>query len=248
MDNPVVHIKDLHFAYPGSGHEALKGINLSVKNGEKLAIIGPNAAGKSTLMLHLNGILKGQGTVQIFGMNVEKQNLKEIRRRVGIVFQDPDDQLFCSTVFDDVAFGPLNLGLEPEKVRERVATALKTVELEGMDKLSAHHLSFGEKKRVSIATVLAMEPEVIVLDEPTSNLDPKRRRGFIEWMKKAPGTLIVATHDLDMALEVTDRALLLYEGEIVEQGPSSVLLKDEAALASCGLELPLMLQGVKSLS
>jgi len=234
---PAVEIKDLYYAYP-DGTVALRGVNLTIEEGESVGIIGPNAAGKSTLLLHLNGILSGRGEVKIFGLPVEKKNLREIRRRVGLVFQDPDDQLFSPTVFDDVAFGPINMGLKREEVLAEVSRALGEVGLEGMEKRSAHHLSYGQKKRVSIATVLSMRPDLLVLDEPSSNLDPRTRREFSELLQGMKITKIMVTHDLPFVFENCDRVVILSQGKVAADGDAFAVLSDEDLLYRNGLELP----------
>ena len=235
---PAIRVRNLEYKYP-DGTSALQGISFSVNPGEKIAIIGPNGAGKSTLLGHLNGILAATGTVEIFGVPVLPENFPEIRRRVGLVFQDPDDQLFCSTIFDDVAFGPLNLRLPRDEVKRRVREALQEVGLDGFESRSAFHLSGGEKKRVSLATVLSMDVEILVLDEPSANLDPRGRRSLIEWLRECKRTLLIATHDLDFAYDIAERALILHQGRLAADGPAQPLLADAALLEKAGLELPL---------
>jgi cobalt transport protein ATP-binding subunit len=234
---PAVQVEDLYFAYP-DGTRALSGVELTVRRGESLAIIGPNGAGKSTLLLHLNGILRGTGRVSIMGLPVENRNLREIRRLVGVVFQDPEDQLFLTSVAQDVAFGPSNLGLEPNEIALRVREALAAVGMEGAEDRSTHHLSFGEKKRVAVATVLSMRPEILVLDEPTSNLDPRSRRRLVGILQGLPVTKIIVTHDLPVAYELCERAVILDAGRIVADGPTQAILADERLLDTHGLELP----------
>ncbi|MBC7247953.1 MAG: ABC transporter ATP-binding protein [Actinobacteria bacterium] len=234
---PAVEIRDLYYAYP-DGTPALRGVNLLVEEGESVGIVGPNGAGKSTLLLHLNGILTGRGEVRIFGLPVEKANLREIRRRVGLVFQDPDDQLFSPTVFDDVAFGPLNMGLSREEVAAAVARALEQVGLEGMEKRSAFHLSFGQKKRAAIATVLSMNPDLLVLDEPSSNLDPRARREFSELLQRTKITKILVTHDLPFVFENCERVVVMDRGKVVADGDVLAVMSDERLLQEHGLELP----------
>jgi cobalt/nickel transport system ATP-binding protein len=234
---PAVEAFDLHFAYP-DGTEVLRGVGFTIGHGESVAVIGPNGAGKTTLLLHLNGILKGTGTLRIFGLPVEDRNLREIRRRVGVVFQDPEDQLFLTSVAQDVAFGPANMGLEKEEVASRVTEALAAVGMQGYEDRPAHHLSFGQKKRVATATVLAMRPDVLVLDEPSSNLDPKSRRQLIRILQEQKVTKIIVTHDLPVAYEMCERALILAEGEIVADGPVEDILLDGELLAAYDLELP----------
>lgn len=234
---PAVEIRNLHYSYP-DGTVALKGVDLVVEEGESVGIVGPNGAGKSTLLLHLNGILRGQGEVKIFGMPVVRQNLKEIRRRVGLVFQDPDDQLFSPTVFDDVAFGPMNMGLSREEVEEAVKKALRQVGLEGFERRSAFHLSFGQKKRAAIATVLSMNPDLLVLDEPSSNLDPKARRELSELLQSLRVTKLIVTHDLPFVFENCDRVVVMDGGKVAADGDAFAILSDEKLLAQHGLELP----------
>lgn len=233
----AILIHDLHYIYP-DGTRALSGVDLEVAEGEKVAIIGANGAGKSTLLLHLNGILQGDGVVEVLGIPVADDRLREIRQRVGIVFQDPDDQLFMTTVAQDVAFGPTNQGLTETEIAERVHGALTAVGMEGHDRRTAHHLSFGQKKRVATATVLSMHPDVLVLDEPSSNLDPRARRHLMEILRSLHVTTIVVTHDLPYTYELCDRAVIMSEGKIVADGPVGDILSDEHLLSRNGLELP----------
>jgi cobalt/nickel transport system ATP-binding protein len=233
----TIEVKDLCFSYP-DGHPALRGVNLYISPGEKVALVGPNGAGKSTLMLHLNGILHDRGEVFVCGKLVEKESLGEVRASVGLVFEDPDDQLFSPTVFDDVAFGPLYMGMPEREVRERVGQALKSVGMEGFEGRVSHHLSNGEKKRVAIATVLAMDPEILVLDEPTSGLDPRSRRGLINLLQELPQTMFISTHDIRMVLELFERTIVIDGGEIIFDGLTKNLLSDMAFLEAHGLEAP----------
>ena len=204
-----------------------------------MAILGPNGAGKTTLVLHLNGVLGGgAGVVQVAGLPVVKQNLQEIRRRVGIVFQDPDDQLFMPSVRDDVAFGPANLGFRGAELAARVERALAAVGMEGARDLPPHHLSFGQRRRVAVATVLAMEPSILVLDEPSSNLDPAARRELADILKSLDLTVLIVTHDLPYALELCDRSVVMNDGVIVADGPTRKLLGDRELMAANRLELP----------
>ncbi len=230
----AVEVEDLSFCYP-DGQRALKHVSLAVGVGESVAVVGPNGAGKSTLLLHLNGILRGNSVVKIFGLPVEEKNIKEIRRRVGLVFQDPEDQLFSPTVFDDVAFGPVNMGYSESEVRERVAEALKAVGLSGYEGRSPHHLSIGEKKKVAIATVLSLDPELLVLDEPTSNLDPRSKWNLIRLLQRLPVTKIVASHDLELVKALCQRAVVLDNGEIVADGSAEKILGDISLLRAHGL-------------
>ena len=237
----AIETSQVFFTYP-DGHAVLKNVTCKIKHGEKVALIGPNGAGKSTFMSLLNGVsLPTHGQVHIDGMRVEKEALVEIRRKVGIVFQDPDDQLFCPTVYDDVAFGPLNLGLAHEEVDKRVRESLALVGLEGFDERSSYHLSFGERKRLALATVLSYRPEILVFDEPSTNMDPLNRRKLINWLKESDKTILLCTHDLDIALEVCDRCILLTEGEIVADDDASKILYDRQLLEANNLELPLAL-------
>jgi len=238
----IIRVRNLDYIYP-DGTKALKGMDLDIFKGESVGLIGPNGAGKSTLLLHLNGILKGRpGSVEVLGMKVEEKNLIKIRQKVAIVFQQPDDQLFMPTVFDDVAFGPINAGYSKEKVKGKVKEALKEVRMEDYEKRCSHHLSFGEKKRISLATVLSMEPEILILDEPTSNLDPRARRHLIELLKNLNLTKIVAGHDLELILDICQRVILLDEGKIVANGGAKKILKDKSLMESHGLEVPLSLK------
>jgi len=234
---PAVEAAGLRFSYP-DGTEVLRGVDFVVEQGESVAIIGPNGAGKSTLLLHLNGILRGTGDLRILGLPLEAKNLREIRRRVGVVFQDPEDQLFLTSVAQDVAFGPANMGLDRDEIETRVREALAAVGMQGFEDRPAHHLSFGQKKRVATATVLAMRPEVLVLDEPSSNLDPKARRHLIDILQDLPVTKIIVTHDLPVAYELCESALILSEGRIVADGPIEAILLDDMLLAAHNLELP----------
>jgi cobalt/nickel transport system ATP-binding protein len=237
---PVIKIEGLRFAYH-DGREVLHAINLTIHQGEKVALVGPNGAGKSTLMLHLNGILghkDGVGDVQVMGHPLTKQNLGMIRSQVGLVFQDPDDQLFSPTVFEDVAFGPLHMGLPEDEVRQRVAWALEQVGMGGYAPRVSHHLSIGEKKRVAIATVLSMSPEILVLDEPSAGLDPRARRSLINLLRDLPQTSVVSTHDMRLVEELFPRMVIMDQGSIIADDATSVLLSDEALLETHGLERP----------
>jgi len=236
-DGDLLEIKDLHFSYP-DGFQALQGVNLSLCEGEKVALVGPNGAGKSTLMLHLNGILGEDSPVTIGGMAIEKDNLPMIRALVGLVFQNPDDQLFSPTVFDDVAFGPLHMGLPEDEVYSRVMEALKAVQMSGFGERLSHHLSMGQKKRISIATVLAMHPQILVLDEPSAGLDPRSRRSLINFLKELPITMLVSTHDLRMVQDLFPRMVIMDDGKIAADGLTRELLQDEELLTAHGLEIP----------
>ncbi|MDX9753259.1 MAG: ABC transporter ATP-binding protein [bacterium] len=241
MNVPAIRVTNLSFQY--TDHTpALYEVSFEVQPGERIALIGPNGAGKSTLLCHLNGIL-GMGSrecaIEIDGVPVLASRLAEIRQRVGLVFQDPDDQLFCATIFDDVAFGPLNMRLPADEVKRRVREALHCVGLEGYETRSAYHLSGGEKKRVSLATVVSMDVDILAFDEPSSNLDPKSRRALIHWLQRCGKTLLIATHDLDMAYESTDRVLVLNQGRLIRDGATREVLQDREFLEAAGLELPL---------
>lgn len=236
-DNFLIKVENLSYTYP-DGHRALENLNFNLKKSESVAVIGPNGAGKSTFLLNLNGILKGGGKVQVDGLVLSKNNrdnLREVRRKVGLVFQDPDDQLFMPTVYDDVAFGPLNLDLPTEELEERVTKALAAVGLSGYESRLSHHLSMGEKKRVSLAAILSIDPEILVLDEPTSNLDPKARRQLIKILNSLNHTKIIATHDLDFSKETTERTVLFYQGRIVADGSTKEILANQALLRQFGL-------------
>ena len=231
----VIEISRLSYTYP-DGRPGLRGIDLEVYQNDSVAVLGPNGAGKSTLLYHLNGTLMGKGIVRILGMPVEKGTVKEIRKRVGVVFQNPDDQLFCPTVFEDVAFGPLNLGLKREEVKERVGRALEAVGLTGFEERSSHHLSEGEKKRVALATVLAMDSEILALDEPTDNLDPSSSRAFIERICQMPHTKVIVTHHLPLVMDLCERVVLLQEGRKVEDLATESLIRRRDLLERFGFD------------
>ncbi|WP_300399629.1 ABC transporter ATP-binding protein [Nocardioides sp.] len=238
MSTPVLEVRGLAYAYP-DGHQALAGVDLHVHEGESVALLGPNGAGKTTLVLHLNGILTaGAGTVSVSGMPVEKDHLQEIRRRVGIVFQDPDDQLFMGTVRADVGFGPANLGLSGAALDARVMTALDLVGMADFADRPPHHLSFGQRRRVAVATVLAMEPEILVLDEPSSNLDPASRRELADILRSLDVTVLMVTHDLPYALELCPRSVVLSDGHVVADGTTYDVLTDDELMRRHRLELP----------
>lgn len=243
--NPAIEIRDLVFSYP-DGKAALRGISFSIAEGECVGLVGPNGSGKSTLLLHLNGILPERYPntpgVIICGKQLSEQSASEIRRDVGLLFQDPDDQLFCPTVFEDVAFGPQQFGMSEEQVRAVVSKALELTSLIGSENRSPHHLSSGEKRRVCLAGVLACEPKVLALDEPTSNLDPRGKRSLINTLNSIPATKIIATHDLEMVVELCSRTIVLDQGLIVADGPTKQLLGDETLMLSHGLEKPHILR------
>jgi len=243
MSHHIVEVNQLRHVYP-DGTEALRDVSFRIHHGESVAIIGANGAGKSTLLLHLNGYLPAtSGTIRIGDHQLDKKTLGEIRRTVGMVFQDPDDQLFMPTVFDDVAFGPLNQGLSAADVDVRVAEALALVEATDLRDKAPYHLSGGEKKRVAIATVLSMRPDILVLDEPTSGLDPRARRQLMGLLEDFHHTRIITTHDLDMVLELCERTIVLHQGEVMADGPTIQIFQNEALLAACHLEKPLSMQG-----
>lgn len=239
--NPAIEIQDLRYRYH-DGTEALRGVSFCVNPGDCVGLLGPNGSGKSTLLLHLNGILPDEhGTheaVRIHGLAATSINLEAIRRQVGLVFQDPDDQLFCPTVAEDVAFGPQQLGLAQAEVKERVRKALAQVGLPDFGHRATHHLSHGEKRRVCLAGVLACEPSVLVLDEPTSDLDPRGRREFKALLRELPATKLIATHDLELVVELCPRSIILDRGVVVADGSTPILLSDEPLMLAHGLEKP----------
>ncbi len=243
MSHHIVEAQDLQYTYP-DGTVGLQGVSFRILHGESVALVGANGAGKSTLLLHLNGFLRaGNGNLRIGDYPLTPQNVMAVRRSVGMVFQDPDDQLFMPTVFDDVAFGPLNLGLPEAEVERRVQQALETVGVPHLQKRAPYKLSGGEKRAVAIAAVLSMSPDILVMDEPTSNLDPRSRSRLIQLLKTFEHTKIIATHDLDMALDVCERTIVLHQGRITADGPTRTLFQDAALLARSGLEKPLRMQG-----
>lgn len=232
-----IEVHHLSFSYP-DGHPALRDVSLIIQPCEKVALVGPNGAGKSTLILHLNGILNGQGELCVAGLPVIKENLGRVRARVGLVFQSPDDQLFSPTVYEDIAFGPRYQGLPENEVKTRVDEALEVVHMQDYARRVSHHLSMGEKKRIAIATVLSMKPEVLVLDEPTAGLDPRARRSLIRLLDDLPLTMLVSTHDMQMVKELFPRMVIMDHGEIVADGDTLSLLDDTALLDAHGLERP----------
>ncbi|MFA5260062.1 MAG: ABC transporter ATP-binding protein [Candidatus Omnitrophota bacterium] len=242
MSHHIVEASDLHYVYP-DGTAGLRGVTFRITHGESVALVGENGAGKSTLLLHVNGYLAAtQGTIRIGDYPVSLKNLDAVRRSVGMVFQNPDDQLFMPTVFDDVAFGPLNLGLEKEAVESKVVRALETVGAAHLRNRPPYRLSQGEKRAVAIATVLAMSPDILVLDEPTSSLDPASRQRLIELLKTFRHTKIIATHDLDMAADLCERAIVLHQGRIIADGPTPRIFLDENILHQSNLGKPLRTQ------
>lgn len=230
----VVEVEGLCFEY-APDRQVLREVALRIPSGARVALLGPNGAGKSTLLLHLNGILQGQGKIVVDGVPLGPTTLQQIRQKVGLVFQDPDDQLFCSSVREDVAYGPLYLGLSAGEIEERVRQALHAVGMESAAERSPHQLSGGEKKRVALATVLSMRPDILALDEPTNGLDPRARRSLIELLRSLTNTMLVATHDLAMVEELLDDALVMDEGRVVFQGKTRQLLDDRDLLLRHGL-------------
>jgi len=233
----VLAVHNLHFAYHDH-HAALRGVSFELCAGDKVALVGPNGAGKSTLMLHLNGILTGQGDVTVGGARLKRDNLPAARAMVGLVFQNPDDQLFSPTVFEDVAFGPLHMGLPKDEVVVRVESALSAVRMSNFRDRMSHHLSVGEKKRIAIATVLSMNPQILVLDEPSAGLDPRARRTLINLLRELPITMLVSTHDMKLVEELFPRTIVMDEGVIVADGKTKDILADEKLLEAHGLEKP----------
>jgi cobalt/nickel transport system ATP-binding protein len=233
----VLQVHDLHFSYH-DGLAALRGVSFEMCKGEKVALVGPNGAGKSTLMLHLNGILSGHGTVTVGGDPLTRDNLPAIRAMVGLVFQNPDDQLFSPTVFEDVAFGPLHMGLPMDEIESRVKSALEAVRMSNFRDRLSHHLSVGEKKRIAIATVLSMDPQILVLDEPSAGLDPRARRTLINLLRELPITMLVSTHDMRLVEELFPRTIVMDEGQIVADGRTKDILQNEELLTAHGLEKP----------
>ena len=243
----AIEISNLKYRYH-DGTEALRGVNFRVSPGECVGLLGPNGSGKSTLLLHLNGLLPektaADGAVKIFDKPISVDSIESVRRQVGLVFQDPDDQLFCPTVEEDVAFGPRQLGLSDAEVSTRVHDSLSQVGLHGFEHRATHHLSHGEKRRVCLAGVLACKPEILVLDEPTSDLDPRGRREFKSLLRQLPATKLIATHDLELAVELCTRVIVLDRGVVVADGPTHQLLDDEALMLAHGLERPHILRHI----
>ncbi len=237
----AIEIENLSYKYP-DGTAALGNITISVEHGQTLALIGPNGAGKSTLLLAMAGFIKGTGKVLIDGLQINRKNLKKIRTSLGACLEDPDDQLFMPTLFDDVAFGPLNMGLEAKQVKTRVADALKTVGLADMADKAPHHLSAGQKRAAAIATILSMSPKIITLDEPDGSLDPRNRNNLIKLLADLPQTLIIATSNMDFAAAVADRAVLLDNGCIIADGDAEKVMSDSKLMTEHGLEVPAKLR------
>jgi len=242
---PALEINNLFFKYH-DGTEALRGITLTIDDRECVGLIGPNGAGKSTLLLHFNGLLpEGKSiisTVTVYGTPINSKSLTEIHKTVGLLFQDVDDQLFCPTVFEDVAFGPRQYSVSEEEVRNIVSEALKKVGLVGFENRSPHHLSGGEKQRVCLAGILICQPKILALDEPTKDLDPRGRRELIKLLKEIPTTKIIATHDMELVVELCNRTIILAEGKVVADGPTIELLSNEKLMLAHGLEKPHSLQ------
>ena len=242
MSHHIVEVKNLQFTYPDNT-AALRGVSFRIQHGESVAVVGGNGAGKSTLLQHLNGYLTPTvGLVRIGDYPLTPETLQEVRRTVGMVFQDPDDQLFMATVFDDVAFGPLNLGLPAEEVNARVLQALRTVDVEELKDRPPHRLSSGQKRRVAIATVLSMSPDILVMDEPSAGLDPRARRQLIELLRTFEHSKIIATHDLDLVMELCERTIIMHEGSVMADGPTKKIFQDDALLSASHLEKPLTMQ------
>lgn len=238
MSHHYLRFDDVHYRYP-NGYEALCGVSFCITHGEKVALVGANGAGKSTLLLHTNGLLiPSQGEVVMGGIKLTRRTLPLVRQSVGLVFQDSDNQLFMPTVEEDVAFGPSNMRLEPEEIRRRVTEALDAVGALHLRGASPFRLSGGQKKRVAIATVLSMEPSVLVMDEPTSNLDPRARRQIIDLIRRFGHTTLIATHDMEMVLDLCDRTIVMKQGRIVADGSTRHVFGDLALLEECGLEQP----------
>ena len=242
MSHHIIEVAGLCYSYP-DGTQALRGVSFRAVHGESVAVIGANGAGKSTLLVHLNGYLTAsQGKIRIGDLPLTKGTLQEIRRTVGMIFQDPDDQLFMPTVYDDVAFGPINLGLPPDEVDARVNRALDLVEVPHLKHKPPYRLSGGEKRRVAIATVISMSPDILVLDEPTTGLDPLARRQLIGLLGNFHHTKIIASHDLDMVADLCERTIVLHEGSVRADGPTEEIFRDDALLAACRIEKPLAMQ------
>lgn len=248
MNQNTIQFKELHYRYP-DGNEALKGINLSINSGESIGLVGANGAGKSTILMQLTGILlPTKGGVYIEDVLINKKNLPQIRKKIGYVFQNPEDQLFMTSVYDDVAFGPRNYKLDEKEVNEKVISALNKVGIETLSSRAPHRLSGGQKHLAAIATALSMEPKILIMDEPTAALDPKARRRVINLLNSFNHTKIIATHDLDMVLDTCERTIVIKDGKVAFDGKSKDILTDEELVDKCGLELPLSIQGMKKLA
>ncbi len=243
---PLVRVTQLQYRYP-SGQSALQEVTFAIHSGERIGLLGPNGAGKTTLLMHLNGLLPGKGSIDesaviVGGLPVIPRNFREVRRRVGFLFQDPDDQLFCPTVVEDIAFGPLNLGLDKREIRTRVMESLDAVGLTGFEGRYTQQLSYGERKRVALAGILACQPELLVMDEPTSNLDLRSRRRFIEILSQTSAAQLIATHDLELVLAQCSRVIVLDQGRIQADGSPREILSNEQFVERHGLEVPLSLR------
>ena len=240
MDH-AVKIEGFSYSYP-DGTAALSDINIKIDHGQKVALIGPNGAGKSTILLAINLFLKGRGNIEVNGIEATQKNAQQIRRTISSVLQNPDEQLFMPTLFDDVAFGPMNLGLAEDEVKQRASDALSKVGLEGMGKKMPHHLSAGQKRAAAIATVLSMDPKIITMDEPDTSLDPRSRKNLISLLRSLDQTLIIATCSMNFAAQLCDRAILVDSGKIVADGSAKVIMADENLMVSHGLEVPAALR------
>jgi len=238
----AIELKNFSYRYH-DGTVALRDVTLSIEHGQRIALIGPNGAGKSTLLLAMSGFVKGTGKVLVDGLEINKKNLKKIRTIISSCMENPDDQLFMPTLFDDVAFGPLNMGLEAEQIKIRVADALRTVGLSDMSERAPHHLSAGQKRAAAIATVLSMAPEIITFDEPDGSLDPRNRNNLIKLLTVLPQTLVIATCNMNFAAAIADRAILLDKGRIIADGGAEKIMSDSKLMAEHGLEVPVKLQG-----
>lgn len=241
MDSDVlIRAENLSFSYH-DGTRALENISFELKSGDKIGLLGPNGAGKSTLIRLLNGTLEGQGKIYFKNTELNRKHIKQLHKHVGVVFQNPDDQLFCPTIYEDVAFGPVNLQLPEAEIKKRVKSALGEVGLEGYEHRSSFHLSYGERKSASIATIISMNPDVYIFDEPSSNLDPYHRRKIIKFIQKLKKTILIATHDLDLVLDTCDKIIIVNKGKLVTTGGLE-MLKNEKLLSANNLELPMRYQ------
>ncbi|MGL6107892.1 energy-coupling factor ABC transporter ATP-binding protein [Romboutsia sp.] len=248
MEQNIIEFKDLQYRYP-DGNEALRGIDISINSGESIALVGANGAGKSTILMQLTGILlPSKGGIYIKDTLIDKKSLPQIRKKLGYVFQNPEDQLFMTSVYDDVAFGPRNYKLSENQVNEKVMIALKKVGIENLSNRASHRLSGGQKHLVAIATALSMEPSILIMDEPTAALDPKARRRVINLLNSFNHTKIIATHDLDMVLDTCERTIVIKDGRIAFDGDSKDILTNEELMNECGLELPLSIQGTRKVN
>jgi len=234
-------IENFSYRYP-DGTAALSDISLSIEHGQKIALIGPNGAGKSTLLLAMAGFVKGAGKVLVDGLPINRKNLKQIRTRMGSCLENPDDQLFMPTLFDDVAFGPVNMGLETEQVKKCVAHALQTVGLAQMADKAPHHLSAGQKRAAAIATILSMSPKIITFDEPDASLDPRNRRNIIKLLQNLTQTLIIATCNMNFAAALADRAILIDQGSIIADGQAKKIMSNSDLMTEHGLEIPYLIK------